>query len=123
LNRSKLPGNNQNNEGEIMGDRSNVKITYHTGESVFLYTHWGGSELPGLVERVAATSGRLSDESYFARALFCAMLGDDLQDWRGETGFGIAPYPPDQDYGNELVCVDYTQANDKGEPKIYQGDE
>ena len=91
-----------------MGDRNNVKITYSTGDAVYLYTHWGGSELKGIVERAMSSTGRLSDESYFARVVFCAMLGDNLQDWRGETGFGIAPYAPDQDYGNKMVHVDYS---------------
>jgi hypothetical protein len=36
------------------------------------------------------------------------MLGDNLQDWRGETGFGIAPYAVDQDYGNKMIHIDYT---------------
>jgi hypothetical protein len=106
-----------------MGNRNSVKVTYSTGDSIYLYSHWGGSELPGLVERVALTSSRLHDESYFTRVLFCAMLGDDLQDWRGETGFGIAPYVVDHDHDNRMVHVDYTRRTDSGAPLIYQGNE
>jgi hypothetical protein len=91
-----------------MGDRNNIKVTYHTGDSVYLYSHWGGSELAEVVKRCLETSGRVDDESYFTRVLFCAMLGDNLQDWRGETGFGIAPYAPDQDYGNKMIHIDYS---------------
>ena len=91
-----------------MGDRNNVKITYHNGQSVYLYTHWTGSELRGIVERTVDRTSRLEDESYFTRVVFCAMLGDNLQDWRGETGFGIAPYAVDQDYGNKMIHIDYT---------------
>jgi len=102
-----------------MGDRSNVKITYNTGESIYLYTHWGGSELREVVERVLSTTGRLEDESYFARVVFCAMLGDNLQDWRGETGFGIAPYAPDQDSTNKMIHIDYQGARERsGAPRI-----
>lgn len=91
-----------------MGDRSNVKITYHNGQSVYLYTHWGGSELREIVERTVDRTSRLDDESYFTRVVFCAMLGDNLQDWRGETGFGISPYRVDQDGDNRMIHIDYS---------------
>lgn len=100
-----------------MGDRNNIKITYSTGESLYLYTHWRGSEVADIVDNALATSSRVDDESYFARVLFCALLGDNLQDWRGETGFGIAPYAPDQDYGNDMVHIDYTNATN-GKPAV-----
>lgn len=100
-----------------MGDRNNIKITYHTGDSVYLYTHWRGSEVLDIVTRCLETSSRVDDEAYFARVLFCALLGDNLQDWRGETGFGIAPYPPDQDYANDMVHVDYTNTTN-GRPTL-----
>ncbi len=92
-----------------MGDRNNIKITYNNGQSVYLYSHWGGSELRDIVADAVRTSGRVDDESYFTRVLFCKMLGDDLRDWRGETGFGIAPYAPDQDDNNKMVHVDYSK--------------
>jgi len=102
-----------------MGDRNNIKITYTNGQSIYLYSHWGGSELREIVVKALEKSGRVDDESYFARVLFCKMLGDDLRDWRGETGFGIAPYAPDQDYSNKMVHVDYTQAwNNNGLPQV-----
>ncbi len=91
-----------------MGDRNNIKITYSNGQSLYLYSHWGGSELQDIVVDALDKSGRVDDESYFARVLFCKMLGDNLQDWRGETGFGIAPYAPDQDANNKMVHIDYS---------------
>jgi hypothetical protein len=87
-----------------MGDRNNIKITYRTGDSVYLYSHWGGSELGDIVRSALAESARVSDESYFARVLFSRMIRDDID---GETGFGIAPYAPDQDYGNKMIHIDY----------------
>jgi hypothetical protein len=96
-----------------MGDRNNVKITYHTGESLYLYTHWTGSELREVVERAVKSTSRLDDEQYFARVVFCAMLGDNLQDWRGETGFGISPYRGDQDANNKMVHIDYSKGTTK----------
>ena len=106
-----------------MGDRNSIKVTYSTGDSIYLYSHWGGSELNEIVNKAALTSGRLQDESYFTRVLFCAMLGDNLQDWRGETGFGIAPYVVDHDSNNQMVHVDYSGVGAIGTPKIWQGDE
>jgi len=94
----------------IIGDRNNIKVTFRNGGggSVYLYSHWGGSGLEDIVRDAVATSGRVEDESYFTRILFCKILGDDLRDWRGETGFGISTYPPDQDVSNKMVHVDYS---------------
>lgn len=89
-----------------MGDRNNIKITYSNGASVYLYSHWGGSQLRDIVAEAVTTSGRLDDESYFARVLFSKMIQDDIQ---GETGYGIAPYPPDQDANNKMIHIDYSK--------------
>lgn len=97
-----------------MGDRNNIKVTYHTGQSVYLYSHWGGSGLKNIVEG-ALDCGRVSDESYFTRILFSRMVAGDIY---GETGYGIAPYPPDQDYGNKMIHIDYTS----GEGRLPQID-
>ena len=90
-----------------MGDRNNIKITYHTGDSIYLYGHWIGDEIREIVANAVETSGRVEDESYFARVLFCAMVAES-DDLRGETGYGIAPYPPDQDANNKMVHIDYS---------------
>jgi hypothetical protein len=107
-----------------MGDRNNVKITYGTGDSVYLYSHWGGSQLEGIVQRVIERTTRLSDESYLARAIFSAMVADDIE---GELGYGIAPYPPDQDAGNKMIHIDYNARDTtSGVPQIdwaYGGEE
>lgn len=97
-----------------MGDRNNIKVTYHTGDSVYLYSHWGGSGLREIVQQALNTSGRVSDESYFTRVLFSRMVADDTQ---GETGYGIAPYPPDQDASNDMIHIDYSGDNDRA-PEI-----
>lgn len=68
-----------------MGDRANVVIR-HANEEVWLYTHWGGSSLPGLVHRVLKRQARWNDPSYLARMIFSAMIANDIH---GETGFGI----------------------------------
>jgi hypothetical protein len=104
-----------------MGDRNNIKVTYHTGDSVYLYSHWGGSGLRTIVRDALDSSGRVSDESYFTRVLFSRMIAEDIN---GETGYGIATYPPDQDYGNDMIHIDYSKAVD-GLPEIdwaYKGE-
>ena len=64
-----------------MGDRGNVRVG-----GVYLYTHWGGTDIPGDVQRALKTGWRWDDTSYLARIIFEEMVGDD----RGtETGFGI----------------------------------
>jgi hypothetical protein len=94
-----------------MGDRNNIKVTYSNGGSVYLYSHWGGSGLREIVQNALDTSGRVNDESYFTRVLFCAMVAES-DDLRGETGYGIAPYAPDQDVNNHMVHIDYTKADE-----------
>ena len=91
-----------------MGDRNNIKVTYHTGDSVYLYSHWGGGDLHNIVREALDTSGRVNDESYFTRVLFSRMVADDIN---GETGYGIAPYPPDQDSSNDMIHIDYSDRN------------
>lgn len=92
-----------------MGDRNNIKITYSTGDSVYLYGHWIGDEIHDIVKKAMWSSDRVTDESYFARVLFSRMVRDDID---SETGYGIAPYPVDQDVSNTMVHVDYTQASE-----------
>jgi hypothetical protein len=97
-----------------MGDRNNIKVTYHNGQSIYLYSHWGGSGLRDIVRDALETSGRVTDESYFARVLFSRMVADDIN---GEIGYGIATYPPDQDANNRMIHVDYSTEQD-GMPQI-----
>lgn len=100
-----------------MGDRSNIAVKYSTGDTVYLYGHWLGGENQKIVEDALVHSSRVDDEAYFTRVLFCKMLGENLQDWRGENGFGISPYMVDNEY--PIVWVDYTQRDSKGWPKVY----
>ena len=96
-----------------MGDRNNIKITYSTGDSVYLYGHWIGEQLRDIVGQALDSGQRVEDESYFARILFCRMVtSGGTRDIDGTTGYGIAPYPVDQDANNKMVHVDYTKANE-----------
>lgn len=78
-----------------MGDRANAVILAdfpsdrRDGEAVFLYSHWGGTELPERVRQALASDAgqsRADDPQYLARIVF-----DAINDSPGnETGLGIS---------------------------------
>jgi hypothetical protein len=70
-----------------MGDRANIEVR-DGDESVFLYTHWSGSEAPEILRRALDRGEeRWSDSSYLARIIFCEMVkGHEME----LTGFGIS---------------------------------
>lgn len=83
-----------------MGDRANAVVldSYREPEAVFLYSHWGGYELPEIVREALGSDagrGRWDDSAYLARIVFDCMVGEDQGE---ETGFGIATRPPDNEY-------------------------
>lgn len=55
-----------------MGDRANVYIREDQTHGIYLYTHWGSSELPETVRTALARHERWSDTPYLARIIFCA---------------------------------------------------
>lgn len=80
-----------------MGDRANVHVA-----GVYLYTHWGGSELPETVRRALIRGEeRWQDEPYLARIIFCEMVGENV---KGTTGYGISAECGDGD--DRVVIVD-----------------
>ncbi len=88
-----------------MGDRANIVIDmpeeYKEGavnHSLYLYTHWGGSELPQTLQASLASDrarARWGDESYLARIIFADLTAGYEKE---ETGFGISLRPPDNSY-------------------------
>lgn len=88
-----------------MGDRANVKIIDGDGNSIFLYTHWAGYELPETVQKAMIRGhGRWSDESYLTRIIFCQMVGDADAVYE-ETGFGISVWRPSPNVGRTDLVV------------------
>lgn len=70
-----------------MGDRAQVAINDGKHTSVYLYTHWNGSELADTVKRALAKRQRWTDAEYLTRIIFCEMVkGAEA----GKTGFGIS---------------------------------
>jgi len=77
-----------------MGDRANVYVKNTDTQGVFLYSHWGGTELPATVQKALKRKARWDDEQYLARIIF-----DTMTDGRaGDTGFGISAVIGDNSY-------------------------
>lgn len=85
-----------------MGDRGNIEIVQGVKrmnedevralDSVFLYTHWRGSQVAQILADALKKSGiRCGDPSYLTRIIFNELQGDD----RTTTGFGISVGQPD----------------------------
>jgi hypothetical protein len=69
-----------------MGDRGQVKVVLEKG-SIWLYTHWGASELVGVVRKALIRGkSRWEDPEYLTRIIFCEMVRGDEESL---TGFGI----------------------------------
>ena len=112
-----------------MGDRGNIEIvqgTRYTGEgeepraldSVFLYTHWRGSQVCQILASALEKSGiRGGDPSYLTRIIFNELQGDD----RTTTGVGISVgHPDDNEYA--IPKVIWQSSNDTKELRILYRD-
>ena len=98
-----------------MSDRGNIVFVQPGGIDnaprplVYLYSHWGGSELAETLQRALKRGvSRWDDNSYLARIVFCTMCAGDVE---GLTGFGISAYMPsaympDNAIGRALLVVD-----------------
>ena len=84
-----------------MGDRANVVIKGYGDSRVYLYTHWGGYNLPAVVHRALSRKQRWDDAPYLARIIFCEMVKNDID---GETGYGISSHIEDNEY--DLIVID-----------------
>jgi hypothetical protein len=84
-----------------MGDRGNIVMQFEGEQRIFLYTHWNGSGIAGVVRRALSRRQRWDDDAYLTRIIF-----DELtQGQQGkETGFGISVQPPDNSH--DFVVVD-----------------
>lgn len=96
-----------------MGDRGNIEVKDEQG-SVFLYSHWGGSELPAtLASALDRGIGRWTDQPYLARIIFCEMVRGDVE---GETGYGISYAECDPEH--PTLVVDCTERTVDGVPMV-----
>lgn len=69
-----------------MGDRGNIVIR-HKNDEVWLYTHWGGTEIDEVLKAsLAKAPDRWTDPQYLARVVFQSLVGTN----NGTTGYGIS---------------------------------
>jgi DNA anti-recombination protein RmuC len=103
-----------------MGDRANVRMDFvgedggnRTQQSIWLYTHWDGSELPEMLkDALRKGQPRWGDDSYLCRIIVSQIVGEA---WQGETGYGLAPYRGDYEYPDLIVNLpDQTVVDRKG---------
>lgn len=76
-----------------MGDRANIEIIYSNGSIIYFYTHYKGSKVQSILKealKFAVSEGRINDEPYCARIIFCKLVEGYEKD---STGFGISPWP------------------------------
>lgn len=87
-----------------MGDRATLKITFPQYGSMYLYTHWGGSQMPlRLQEALTFGRPRWGDDSYLTRIVVSRIIGDQ---WNSETGHGLTLFPTDSEYPNLELDLD-----------------
>ncbi len=91
-----------------MGDRANIYVVQHPvgppKGGVYLYTHWGGEDLPRVVQAALKRGrDRWDDECYLARILLSQMTRGDAM---GTTGVGITTYLTDNDYPILVIDTD-----------------
>jgi len=89
-----------------MGDRGNIFfVDVRQGETfagIYMYTHWSGSSLPGLVrEALKRGRGRWGDAPYLARVVFCELVKDSILE---EVGFGLSTKIGDNEH--TIVRID-----------------
>ena len=101
-----------------MGDRANIHVKTRGRKGIFLYTHWGGSDLPQVLS-AALERGRScwDDDAYLARIIFCEMVKNDV---RGIRGYGISTYVVDGE--DRIIEVEVDPEILPGDQKITIGD-
>lgn len=74
-----------------MGDRANIVFEKHSAfpHPVFLYSHWGGSEIKQTLQRALKRGkDRWKDAQYLSRIVLCEMIGK--KNFEETTGTGIS---------------------------------
>lgn len=96
-----------------MGDRANIMIKEEGGGEIYLYSHWGGYDLPRvLANALDRGRGRWNDEPYLSRIIFSEMVKDQIEE---DTGYGLSTYRTDWEYDDLIVDVKSQRVNGRGE--------
>ena len=71
-----------------MGDRANMGIRTSDGNTIYIYSHWGGLDRHEIVANALSHAMvRDGDEGYFTRIFISRLIG---RDWDQETGHGMS---------------------------------
>jgi hypothetical protein len=71
-----------------MGDRANMGIRTSDGNTIYIYSHWGGYDRHEIMANsIAHAMVRDGDEGYFTRIFISRIIG---RDWEQETGHGMS---------------------------------
>lgn len=105
-----------------MGDRRHCILRFNPApenddpRDIYLYTHWGGANLPrdvaAALDSVPARR-RWHDDTYLARIII-DQLTRDARDT--ELGYGLAPFPIESEYDHDVIVnvsrgtVDYDES-------------
>ena len=91
-----------------MGDRANIVVLDGERAPLYLYAHWGGSDLPEVVREALDSPegrGRWADSAYLARILIQRLI-EAFSPSDRQRGIGVATAPPDNDH--PYLVVDTT---------------
>jgi hypothetical protein len=97
-----------------MGMRQNIELNYGDAGKIYLYSHWSGgddinnSPLAQVLRKALARKQRWDDHSYLARIIVSELIREDID---SETGYGIAPYPIDEEYPTIVVDLENQTVN------------
>ena len=95
-----------------MGARTNAQLKYSDGNSIYIYSHWGGGENGSLrqdIRRAIARRERWEDEMYMAAIILREVFRDNLND---STGHGVQPYPGEESYKTTVIDLDKRTIDD-----------
>lgn len=93
-----------------MGDRNNLYVYVNDELKMGVYSHWGGSEIAGVVADVLPRARTNGDNSYGLKTVVAAVL-EECCGGSDETGGGIwLDRPDDQDISNSPVHLYLTDA-------------
>ena len=85
-----------------MGDRGQVKIIMD-GKELYIYSHWGGTEMLEKVQDALAKRWRWGDGEYLTRIIYDEIVGE--AGFGTETGYGIG-FNMHGDIEHPLTVVD-----------------
>ena len=108
------PGQGQAPQRREMGDRANILVKEDSDDGgVYLYSHWGGTELPLALQNALKKKWRWDDCAYLTRIIFDTMSMGCHGD---ETGCGISARVGDG--GDRILIVEVERQQVRNEQGV-----